>query len=564
MNQLRRLYDNLSIRQRATVGLSLVAVLGLLYAIAAWSKDRNFKPLFSNLAAEDAGLIATRLRERGADFRLAENGATVEVPSEIVAELRLELAAAGLPKSGRIGFELFDKASIGTTEFAEQVNYHRALEGELERSVMAIAEVESARVHLSMAKDSLFAESRQPAKASVMVKLRPGAKLAPQSVAAISHLAASAVEGLEPQAVSVIDMRGNLLNRARKAQATEGAADEASIEYRQHLERDLLRKIDATLEPLVGPEKYRAGLSLDVDYSSGEQSEETFDPSKSVMASEQRTEDVSGSGGAGGVSGGVPGIASSLPRPTSTPGTTTGGRNVARKTETVTYQSSRMIRKVKLPQGGIKRMSLAVLIDHGVRWEGAGAGARRVVEPPTPEKLAKIKDLVAAAVGLQPTRGDQLIVETLPFDATVNGDTVAARPVAPPVSTGFRLPFDAKYLTWAGAAVVVLALVGGFWVLRPVKPRTAAKATPAQIPSEPAPAMAPVPDFQRTLEERLQDKLQKKQQIEAEAVEALSLGPAAGTRGEVLVKHITEEAKRDPATVVQILRNWLQEDTTRV
>ena len=161
-----------------------------------WNRERDFRPLYSGLASEDAAAVVAKVREGGSEFRLSDNGSVVLVPSGKVAELRLQLAAAGIPKSGRIGFELFDKTNFGASDFAEQVNYHRALEGELERSVMSLAEVEQARVHITFAKDSIFPESRQPAKASVLVKLRAGAQLSAQNVAAICQLTASAVDGL--------------------------------------------------------------------------------------------------------------------------------------------------------------------------------------------------------------------------------------------------------------------------------------------------------------------------------------------------------------------------------
>ena len=180
-----------------------------------WQKEADFKPLFTGLAPEDAAGIVQKLKESGVEYRLPDAGGAVLVPSARLAELRLSMAAAGLPKTGRIGFELFDKTNLGATEFTEHVNYRRALEGELERSIMSLAEVEQARVHMTFPKDSVFLDAQQPAKASVLVKIRPGARLSPQNVQAINHLVASAVEGLSPDAVSVLDMNGNLLGRPR-------------------------------------------------------------------------------------------------------------------------------------------------------------------------------------------------------------------------------------------------------------------------------------------------------------------------------------------------------------
>src|SRR5690348_7525420 len=278
MEQLRKLVANLTIAQRLTILLAAVAVGAGLFAFARWKRESDFRPLYTTLASEDAGAVVQKLKETGVEFRLAENGSTVLVPSAKVAETRLEMASAGLPKSGRIGFELFDKTNFGATEFVEHINYRRALEGELERTVMSLAEVEQARVHVTFTKESVYLESRQPAKASVVLRLRPGAQLVPQNVIAIEHLVASAVEGLAPEAVSVLDVRGNLLSRQHAASAAPdgGESGDRLLEIRQSIERDLVAKINSTLEPLLGADKFRAGASVDCDFTSGEQSEEVF------------------------------------------------------------------------------------------------------------------------------------------------------------------------------------------------------------------------------------------------------------------------------------------------
>ena len=196
---MKKILANLSLRQRISIVTVAIVVVAALYAVVHSQREADFKPLFTGLAPEDAAGIVQKLREAGVEFRLPENGGSVMVPSARLAELRLNMAAVGLPKTGRIGFELFDKTNLGATEFTEHVNYRRALEGELERSVMSLAEVEQARVHLTFPKDSVFLDAQQPAKASVLVKIKPGARLAPQNVIAINHLVASAVEGLSPR-----------------------------------------------------------------------------------------------------------------------------------------------------------------------------------------------------------------------------------------------------------------------------------------------------------------------------------------------------------------------------
>src|SRR5579871_6817912 len=358
MNQILQLYRRLSIAQRIWLASAALAVIGAIAGLAHWNQERDFKPLFTGIAAEDAGPLLAKLRESGAEYRLEDNGTTVLVASGRVAELRIEMASAGLPKSGRIGFELFDKANFGASEFAEQVNYHRAIEGELERSIMSVREVEEARVHVTLAKDSLYTEQRQPAKASVLVKLRTAAALSPQNVAAICQLTASAVPGLSADQVSLVDTNGNLLNRPHAIQAgEEGESGEGALDYRKSVEHDLQNKMAATLEPLLGADHFRAGVSAEVDFTSGEQSEETFNPEKSVLVTSQRTED----GPALSTASGVPGTASNLPRPTSKP--STGSSNYSRMTESNSYQTSRLVKRTRLPQGTVKRLSLSVLVD---------------------------------------------------------------------------------------------------------------------------------------------------------------------------------------------------------
>ncbi len=215
MEQMKKLLARLSLAQKLSVVAAALLVAAGLIGFSQWRHEGDFRPLYTGLAAEDAGAVVQKLKETGVEFRLSESGSTVLAPSAKLAELRLQLAAGGLPKSGRMGFELFDKTSFGVTDFAEHVNYRRALEGELERSIVSLAEVEKARVHLTFPKDSVYLETRQPAKASVVLGLRPGAQLSAQNVAAVCNLLASAVEGLAPEAVAVVDTRGYLLNRPR-------------------------------------------------------------------------------------------------------------------------------------------------------------------------------------------------------------------------------------------------------------------------------------------------------------------------------------------------------------
>jgi flagellar M-ring protein FliF len=553
MDQAKRLLESLTWKQILSILIVAGGVIAGLTAFSRWNRERDFRPLYSQLAPEDAAAVLAKVREGGSDFRLSENGTSVLVPSGRVAELRLQLAAAGVPKSGRIGFELFDKANFGASDFAEQVNYHRALEGELERSVMSLAEVEQARVHITLAKDSVFLETRQPAKASVLVKLRPGAQVSAQNVAAICQLTASAVEGLAPEAVSVVDTRGNLLNRARhSASGSDGEPSDATLDYRQKIERDLLAKINSTLEPLLGADKFRATASVECDFTSAEQSEESFDPNRSVMVTSQKTEDIRG----GAVSSGIPGTASNLPKPASRP--SAGSTGVTRRTENISYQSSHTVKHVRVPQGAIKRMSVSLLVDSAVRWEGSGPKAKRIVESPSTERLKTIHDLVAGVIGFSAERGDQLVVESLAFETTLNPEQLppAAKP-APPVPPGLLdQGLKSKYLAVGAGAGVAILLALIVVVFKLARKGSASRA--AEMNAQLTAGQAPGESFSQRIENQLAEQAALRQKQELEALDALKLPPVT-KKAEVLTKHIGEQAKRDSTAMAHVLRSWMSD-----
>jgi flagellar M-ring protein FliF len=564
VNQLSQLWTKLSWAQRIWIAAGIAAAIGAIIALKTWNEERDFKPLFSGLAAEDAGSLAAKLRELGVEYRLGEEGSEILVPSAKVAEARLQLASSGLPKSGRIGFELFDKANFGASDFTEQVNYHRAIEGELERSVMSIREVEQARVHVTMAKDSLYTEQRQPAKASVLVKLRHASALSPQNVAAICQLTASAVPGLQPDQVSLVDTSGNLLNRPRFAGSGDAEQDsQASIEYRKSVEHDIQTKIAETLEPLLGAQHFRAGVSADVDLSSGEQSEESYDPQKSAVASSQTTQD----GPALPTAAGVPGTASNVPNATAKAASSgASATNYARRTENVAYQTSRIVRHTKLPQGMIKKISVSVLVDHALRWEGQ----KKIIEPPPPEKIKVIRDLVAAATGLDSNRGDQLVVEAFPFEATLVAEpenlTSEPAPTVPVLPPWLQRLFGNKNpAVLAGIAAGILLALIALPVVIFLRPRKNKKVEveDGNHALEPGKQSETIPDSaqpEQAIQAQLAAQAAEQAQKNAAALAQLKLPAGTANKPEVLSKHIAGEAKRDPTAVAQVVRSWLNGD----
>ena len=546
MRQITKLISGLSIKQRITI-VTATLLTGLLVAsLVHWKHESEFSALYTGMAPEDAAGVVQKLKETGVEYRLAESGGTVRVPSAKLAESRLALAAAGLPKTGRIGFELFDKTNFGTTDFVEHINYKRALEGELERSVMSLAEVEQARVHLTLPKDSVFLDQQQPSKASVMVKLHPGAQMSPQNVLAVTNLLASAVEGLTPEAISVVDMNGTLLTRRARTASPDGTqAPSELLEMRQQIEHNLVTKISETLDPLLGPNAYRVGASVDCDLTSGDQQEETLDPTHSVMVSSQKSEDVAERG----VSSGIPGTASNLPGGSAPAKASTGG--VSRRTENIAYQTSGVIRHIRIPQGVIKRMSLAVLMDQVVRWEGNGPQKHRVFIPPAPETLKTIKDLVAGVTGFSAERGDQLVVETLPFESSQNAEPPAMPSSAPlPNNDPAWLRWLTKYRGYLSAAVAAMAiLLVGIRIFVKVK-RKKYIATVSQ------------PDELETPMELPQLHSASTALATAEQIATRPELISVEEDGQELARRIRELAKREPAITANALRMWLLQNET--
>lgn len=581
MDQVTKLFKSLSIAQRLSLLICGIAVAAGVVWFSNWQRESGMRPLYTSLAPEDASAIMQKLRESGVDYRITGNGTTLLVPEAKAPELRLQMAGLGLPKTGRIGFEIFDKTNFGITDFAEHVNYRRAVEGELERSIMALAEVQQARVHVTLPKESVFLESREAAKASVLVGLRPGARISSQNVAAIANLVSSAVEGLTPEAVSIVDLQGNLLSRPRRDLLADGQNSEAALDYRQSIERDLVAKINNTLEPLLGAERFRTGVSAEVDMTSGEQTEESFDPTKSVMVSSQKTEDTNSSThpstappgtaanlptpapatanpsnpaatpatttpattAANGTPGAAPANPADKPAATPTPrmGTTTGS---TKRTESIAYQTSRTTKRVKMPQGTIKRLSVAVLVDHSVRWEGEGKQLHKVDTPPSPEKLKTIQNVVATLVGLNTTRGDQLTVETLPFDATQNPEPPATDVPQPAKKTEPAGPLEMlKSKPWiygAAGGGVLMGAVLIFGLMRSRKRRTIVEVE-EPLPLAAAPATHTV--------------------NAAPVLNAPHGAPALPpSRTEVLLNQIQEAGKSNPEIWVGVLRGWLAEE----
>jgi flagellar M-ring protein FliF len=458
------------------------------------------------------------------------------VPSTQVDELRMEFSSQGMPSSGRIGFEIFDRTAFGATEFLEKVNYRRALEGEIARTIATLSEVSSARVHIAMGKDSLFGEPR-PAKASVVLKLRSQRQLSTSSISGITNMVAASVEGLKPESVVILDSFGRPL--ARPQPDADDPLGAAQLERQQRLERDLGTKVIALLEPVVGAERVRVNVALKLNPRTSEETEERYDPN-TVIRSVQRTNDVANTGGA---IGSVAGVRSNLPpQPTDakTPQATLPGTGTARTAETTNYEVSKTTRRVLQPPGDVARLSVAVILDDDhVQKKQEDGSVTMVRQARKPEEIQKIQALVAAAVGLDPERGDQLTVENVAFDEPgVEEETPPSIFIryAPQIGEFGRL-----------ITVLVVAIVGFFFVVRPMLKSAGFGLKPPAEPAQMVEVQRPrtVADLEHEIEAQMD-----MQELEK---------AAENRRLPVLTRRVSSITKKDPDQVAKLLRGWIRE-----
>lgn len=538
---LKRLSGTLTTRQVTTLAAVFVAVVALVAGSAYWLNVPTYTLLYSGLDAESAAAVTTRLKDAKVPYVLDAGGTAVRVPAERADELRLDMASQGLPTTGRVGFEVFDRTAFGTTEFLEQVNFRRGLEGELARTISTIAEVASARVHIAPAKDSLFTESVQQAKASVVLKLRSKRPLAPSTVAGIAGLVASSVESLRPESVVIIDTFGRPLSHT--AERDEEAAAGLPLERQQQLERDLSAKVVALIEPVVGVGHVRANVSVRLNGNSEEQTEERWDPT-TVVRSRQSSTDTGSTPGALGVSGAranaVPAINQTPRGVAASPVPVLAGRS----TETVNYEVNKLTRHTLAPRGQVARLSVAVIVDDA-RLPGDGQ-APATSKPRSPQDIERIQRLVAAAIGLDPARGDQVTVENIAFDESpleIAPDAGAWWKQVPPQV------LDGGPQILRVAAVLMLAALAFSMVLRPmVRAAFPVGRVPATFEMAPAAVQGgrTVADLEG--------------EIEAQLDADLAPARAETQRLPVLTKRIAKKADEEPELMARLVRSLLVDE----
>lgn len=524
---LKRLAGTLTRRQIATLAAAFTAVVAIVVGSAYWVSAPTYTLLYTDLDPESANAVVTRLKTEKIPYILGPGGRSIEVPTSRVDELRLDVAAQGLLTTGRIGFEVFDRTAFGTTEFLEHVNYQRGLEGELARTIGTIADVSSARVHLALAKESLFVRDTQPAKASVVLKLRNSNRpLASSTIAGIAGLVAASVESLRPESVVIIDTFGRPLS---KPQEGDDPLSGLHLERQQQVERALTMKVVDLLEPLVGAGHVRVNVSARLESRSHEETEERWDPT-TVLRSRQSSIDQAAVANAQGIAGAranaPPNTSTALP-PAAAPTPMVAGRT----TETANYEVGKVTRHTLAPSGQLARLSVAVIVDDERK---AAEGQAATNAPRNAETMERIKGLVAAAVGLDAARGDQLTVENIAFDET-------------PVDQEAPLPWwrqlDSRYgidifQLLRIAAIVAIAALAFIFVLRPIVRLAVPQA-----------ALPEVVAATRLSQGKTVAELESELDAAANGVRRL---PA-------LTRRLAQRAEEQPEDIARLVRSWLTE-----
>lgn len=526
------------------------AAIAVIIALVLWAKTPDYKVLYSNLADQDGGAIVTQLTQMNVPYRFSDNGSAIEVPADKVYDLRLRLAQQGLPKGGAVGFELLDQEKFGISQFSEQVNYQRALEGELARTIETLGPVKNARVHLAMPKPSLFVREQKSPSASVTLSLEPGRALDEGQISAVVHMVSSAVAGLPPGNVTLVDQGGHLLTQSNTAGRD---LNDAQLKYAMDVESRFQRRIESILAPIVGSGNVHAQVTAQIDFANKEKTEEQYrpnsDPSQAAVRSRQlnQSEQVNGRN-----PGGVPGALSNQPAPpnnapianapqnnaanapqqnqtTSMGGSTPTGSSNTQRDETTNYEVDRTILHTKLNVGDIQRLSVAVVVNYRQLTDGKPL-------PLTAEQMKQIENLTREAMGYSDTRGDTLNVVNSPFSATEE--------------TSLELPFWKQQaffemLMSAGRWLVVLIVAWLLWrkLVRPLIQRKV-EVQQTQVEAQRQRAEEDDAVSVRLTKDEQQQQRKVNQKLSAE----------------VMSQRIREMSDNDPRVVALVIRQWMSNE----
>ena len=416
-SQIKAIFSSMSSGKIITLFILVAGTIAGLVVLISWSGQPEFMPLYSRLSAEDAGEVVAKLREQKIPYRLSNDGGTIQIPRERIYEMRLDLATQGLPRGGGIGFEVFDNAKLGMTEFVQNINYQRALQGELSRTINGLSEVESSRVHIVMSPRSLFIEDEEPASASVILKLRHGRWLAEDQVQGIVHLVSSSVPRLAPDHITVVDQDGKLLAGVND-QPSVAKLSSDHLDFQQRKEKVLEKRVLTMLEKVVGKGKAIVRVACDLDFIQQEKTEEMFYPDNQVVRSEQLLNEVSTQKET--LPAGIPGLASNITRDKATNTQAASTPGFQKEDKTRNYEIGKMTSRQILPVGKLRHLSVAVVVDGTYESVGVGKGDKRHEElkyvPRSSEEMSKLQNIVKRAVNFDEARGDKVEVANIPFN----------------------------------------------------------------------------------------------------------------------------------------------------
>ena len=489
VERLREALNRLDAKQKLAMMVAVAAIVAMIVGSVLWSRQPEWKVLFSNISEKDGGAIVTSLEQQNIPHKMSDSGAIL-VQADRVHDVRLKLASQGLPRGGMVGFELMENQKFGISQFAEQINYQRGLEGELARTIMSIGAVQSARVHLAIPKPSVFVREEQKPTASVLLNLYPGRSLDGAQIAGITHLVSSSVPQLNSSNVTVLDQSGALLSQL-KNKSTEAGLDATQLKYVREIEGSIVRRIEDILKPVLGTDNFKVQVAADIDFSQSEQTAESYRPNgtpeTAVIRSTQNNESASVNQTAGGVpgaltnqppvpataplttppTGGAGGGGSTKPRPegmgdlnsagVTAPLNLLGQPLSSTKSNTTNYEVDKTVRYTKQGMGSIRRLTAAVVVNHRKDVDKAGKPTTKAL----PEaEMKQIADLVREAMGYSKERGDSVSLANAPFTEVEK------------VDTGLPLWKDPENISYAKDLLryLVIAAIIGFLYLKIIQP----------------------------------------------------------------------------------------------
>jgi len=518
------------------------AVIALVAVMLMWASAPEYRVLYSNLGEADGGRIIGELESRAVPYQFSQGGRALMVPGDQVHKLRLQLAEQGLPEGGNVGFQIMDEQAFGISQFAEQVNFQRGLQGELASSIEALGPVSRARVHLAMAKPSVFIRDREPAKASVVLTLEAGRALGDGQVDAIVHMVSSSVPELALEDVTVVDQAGRLLSRPS---GSGGGLDGTQLEYVREVERVYRQRIESILAPILGRDNVRAQVTAEVNFSRREETSERYGPNQggnpaAVRSSQTRAVYSGGEALAQGVPGALtntpPGAAPSPvqddPEQANTEDTGDTSKRLNHE-DVINYEVDRNITHVQHERGQVERLSVAVVVDYR---QGVDDDGQPTAEPLSDEQLTRINQLARQAMGFSAERGDGLEVVNSPFTRVEPEDDQRA---------WWQDPFWQDFLFSMGRWLLVglAALLLYLLVLRPMLKRYARQAPAVARPAV-AQAPAPAPSAAVHEDETAEPAEPRRRRRRSSAYEQNR-------------QDLQDMAQEDPAMVAMIVRNWM-------